>query len=111
MDQKFPLSDVINYISSELLIAAGKSIQNHGGVAPLIFKECELEFAVEFKKEADASIKAWLMNVDGKTSKTDKNTIKIKFSANPDVLIQALSQNLGPGPIIPRKKSKTTLEP
>ena len=76
-----PLSEVLAHIAEELN-EANKAAQARG-YAPMIFSECEIDFAVELGKEGKAGLKLYILQLGGKIKRSESNTIKIKFTANP----------------------------
>ncbi|MEX2567486.1 MAG: trypco2 family protein [Cyclobacteriaceae bacterium] len=87
MSKKIQLSEMLDHISSELLIAQKKADER--GQSTMQFSECEIEFAVETTKEASGGIKVWISELKAGAKKTDSNTIRIKFGSIPGYSIQA----------------------
>lgn len=106
MTTKIPLTEVLTYITDELL-EADRHAQKRGESA-MIFDECELEFAIEVEKSGESGIKVWLLNLGGSVKKTNQNTIRLKFKSNPDKVIQAKGQADGSAPPIEKQQKRKT---
>ena len=76
---RVPLGEILDYISAELRKAHKKAISH--GTPIMKFQECEFEFAIEIGQEAEAGVQVWVLKLGGKAKKSEKNTIKIKYTA------------------------------
>lgn len=79
MAERIELSELLKHISDQL-VDAHEHAQKRGR-AVMQFKECEIEFAIEVKKEATGTFKVWVMSLGGGIKKTESNTIKVKFAS------------------------------
>ena len=82
MAKKIPLSDVLGNITEELIKADSKA-EERGFAAMKNFTECEIEFAIEAEKEVGGGVRVWVLELGGKAKRSNVNTIRIKFTANP----------------------------
>ena len=87
MSKRIPLADVLANITDELLKAQQNATKR--GLAVMQFEECELEFAVELSVEGSGGVNVWVLDLSGGGSRTESNTVKIKFKSIPDKVIQA----------------------
>lgn len=100
MANKFPLSDLIQVVTTELRTAAEDAAQ-HGNQI-MQFAECELEMAIDVEKNASGGISVWVVQLGGGAKKTDTNTIRVTFKAldqNPQIYIQDATPE-APGPAL-----------
>ena len=54
------------------------------------FNECQIECAVEIEKQGGGGIKVWILELTGGAKKAEHNTITVKFSAIPDLQVDAM---------------------
>lgn len=83
----FPLAEVLTNVAEELLKA--QKTANERGVAVMQFEECEVEFAVEFSVEGSGGVNIYVLDLSGGGSRTETNTIRVKFNSIPNKVIQA----------------------
>jgi hypothetical protein len=81
MAEQIRLADLLQSIGSELMQANERAIQR--GKTMMLFKECELEFAVDLEKGGSGGFTIWVIKLEGGVKKTEHNTIRLKFDANP----------------------------
>jgi len=77
-----PLADVLGHISAQLH-EANERARNQGHPT-MRFQECELEFAVELEGKAGGGLQVYVVKLEAGAKRTEKNTIKIKYTALPD---------------------------
>lgn len=85
---KIALSDMLDYVATELLTAQQKALSR--GHAVMQFSECEISCAVELEKEGSGGIKVWVLEVTGGAKKTEQNTITVKFNSIPNQPVLAV---------------------
>ena len=70
------------------------------GFAPMRFAEFEAEFAIEASDEGQAGVRVWVLEVGGNVKRSETNTLRIKFAANPDepVIAKGLAEGGAPTP-------------
>ena len=96
MRKKMPLSEVLANITDELIKADENAKKR--GFAAMQFVECEIEFAIEAEKEADGGVRVWVLELGGKAKRSEVNTIRVKFSANPEHSMSAPARSSEPAP-------------
>jgi hypothetical protein len=101
-EKKILLSDLIDTVTGELLKAQNNALKR--GVSTMLFEECEFEFGIEAEKEAGGGVSVWVIDVSAGVKKTETNTIRVKFKANPEHHIQAPIQQEGSGPALKKQK-------
>ena len=107
MAEKFALSDILNGIIEELVQAHKNA--DHRGFAVMKFVECEVEFAVEIEKDRNLGAKLWVLKLGGGRTKTDSNTVRIKFVAEGPTLAAVIRTDEPapvPVPQVPRPLRK-----
>lgn len=98
---KIPLSELIGSVTGELQNAQLNAIDR--GSSLMVFEECEFEFGIEAEKNADGGVNVWVLDISGGIKKTESNTIRIKFKANPANPVQAPSIAEGAGPALKKQ--------
>jgi hypothetical protein len=86
--EQIKLADVLASIGSELLEANERALQR--GKTFMVFNECELEFAVDLEKKAGGELSIWVIKLDGGATRTEHNSIHLKFAANPAEPVRAI---------------------
>jgi hypothetical protein len=81
MAEQIRLADLLQSIGSELVQANERAKQREKAI--MLFKECELEFAVDLEKGGSGGFTIWVIKLEGGVKKTEHNTIRLKFDANP----------------------------
>jgi len=76
---RIEISEVLKNISDELWQANEQAKQSNK--ATMVFTECEIEFAIETEAKANAGVKIYVVNLGGDAKRSDKNTVKLKFTA------------------------------
>jgi hypothetical protein len=108
MANKIPLSEVLGNISEELL-KAHQNAQKRG-FATMNFNECEIEFAIEAEKSGSGGVQVWVLELGGEIKKSEANTIRVKFTANPQQSFSAPARIPGPAPK-PARQSRRRSNP
>lgn len=94
---KIPLSKLINLVTSELRKAEKEAQANEKHI--MQFEECELEMAIEVETSGKGEVGVWVFKLGGGRTKTDSNTIKVKFKRLQDVQLvypSTITSNQGP---------------
>jgi hypothetical protein len=72
------------------------------------FGECEIEFAIETEKSGSGGVQVWVLELGGEVKRSEVNTIRIKFTSNPERVVTAPARAPGAAPKParqPRKRS------
>jgi len=69
-----------------------------GGDPIIDLAECELELAVEVTNEGGAGIKVWVFELGGRRSKSNTNTVRVRFTPHGAQPIAFAAQVIGSGP-------------
>lgn len=57
------------------------------------FSECEIDCAIDVEVKAGGGFHVWVLNLDAGGKRTEKNTIKVKYAALPEVrYVAAIAQ-------------------
>ena len=70
------LKDLIEKVADDL--RAARNIQD----PVLTLEECEMELAIESSNDAGIGVRVWVFELGGRHSKTNTNTVKVKFRAS-----------------------------
>jgi len=100
------LAEVLDSLAQQLLEAQSNATER--GAAVMQFAECEIEFAVEIEKTAQAGIQIYVLKFGGDVKRADSNTIRLKFSALPNSAVQAMLMTENESTPIERHKPKKT---
>lgn len=73
------LAQLVNHVATELLKAEASAAERSQRV--MRFTECQLEMAIEIETSGSAGIKVWVLELGGDRTKTNSNTITVKFQA------------------------------
>ena len=101
MANRIPLSEILQNIAEELIIAQQNATER--GIAVMEFAECETELAVKAEYEGGGKIKIYVAELGGEAKKSESNIVKIKFKAIPGKPIQAKGTSTGAAPPVERK--------
>jgi hypothetical protein len=73
------LAQLVDHVATELLKAEASAAERSERV--MRFTECQLEMAISIETGGDAGIKVWVLELGGGRTKTNSNTITVKFQA------------------------------
>ena len=93
MANKIPLSEVLEHVAGELEEADGKARAR--GFKVMQFGECEIEFAIETEKSGSGGVQVWVLELGGEIKRSEVNTIRIKFTSNPEHPVGAQARERG----------------
>jgi hypothetical protein len=93
MAEQTKLSEVLASIGTELLEANKNALQR--GKALMLFTECEIELAVDIEKKGGGGFAIWVIKLEGGLTRTEHNTIHLKFVANPAEPMRAIQKHTG----------------
>ena len=100
MNQKIELADLVEKVANQLHELRKRAKATTDPV--MQFTECELEMAFSVEDAGKAGIKLWVFELGGGRTRTNSNTVRIKFSAQgPSIAFPV--QQPGPGPELGRK--------
>jgi hypothetical protein len=99
-ERRVPLAGLIDEVASQLLAAEQQAAKRDKPV--MQFTECELEMAIAIEDEGQAGVKVWVFELSGGRTKTNSNTIRVKFQRYGEGGIYATEEEgagpeLGPG--------------
>ena len=89
------LADLIDHVAEQLAEAERRAGEREGPV--MKFQECELELAVSLETGGQGGLKVWVLELGGGRTKTNSNTITVKFGALPGGLVFPIT-GTGAGP-------------
>ncbi|MBV9850407.1 MAG: hypothetical protein JO250_12090 [Armatimonadetes bacterium] len=107
--QKIPLAELLQQITTELRRA--HEAAEWRGNAVMRFQECELEFAIEAEAKAEGGFHVWVLDLGGGGSRTEANTIKIKYAALEGVPTVALVESVAGRDKAPQRQGHTRKKP
>ena len=82
-ENHIPLGQLLDVVSREIRDADERARQN--GIEPTMrFTECEIDCAIDVEHKEDGSIDIWVLKLGGDAKRTEKNTIKVKYTSIPD---------------------------
>ena len=100
MDQKMELADLVEKVAKELHDLRNRPPSTRDPV--MQFTECELEMAFAVENTGKGGVKLWVFELGGEHTRTNSNTVRLKFSAaGPSIAFPV--QQPGPGPELGRK--------
>lgn len=107
-EQQIPLADVLAHIGDELVRA--DQIAWERGRSVMLFKECEVEFAVKAVNKGGVGLQIYVLDLSGSKSSEVSNKVRLKFAAG-DMAIAAMARQAaqdgsGPDPIPKKQKAK-----
>jgi Trypsin-co-occurring domain 2 len=90
------LAQLIDHVASELLKAEANAAGRSDRV--MRFTECQLEMAISIETSGGAGIKVYVLELGGDRSKTNSNTIMVKFQSLPghELAFPAEGEDAGP---------------
>ncbi len=101
---RLPLSRLIMAVTAELRKAeelARRAREGEEGARPVMqFAECELEMGVEIETKGEAETNIWVFKLGGGVTKTDANTVRVKFTSIPGNALMYKMDVAGPGPAL-----------
>jgi hypothetical protein len=99
------LVDLIDQVAMQLLEAEDRAKKR--GDRVMDFAECELEVAISVESGGKGGVRVWVLELGGGRTKTDTNTIKIRFTPRPERPIAVPAELEGEGPKLgPQKSSR-----
>jgi hypothetical protein len=107
MANKIPLSEVLEHVAGELVEADRKARAR--GFEVMQFGECEIEFAIETEKSGSGGVQVWVLELGGEIKRSEVNTIRIKFTSNPQHPVGAPARESGAArsPVRQQRKRST----
>ncbi|MFI5004170.1 MAG: trypco2 family protein [Solirubrobacterales bacterium] len=75
------LTDLITQVTKELRLAADAA---EDAEHVMSFKDCELELAVAVENEGGGGIRIHVLELGGRRTKTNSNTIRVRFTNLPE---------------------------
>jgi hypothetical protein len=90
------LVELIDEVAAQLLEAEERAATRADRV--MQFAECDLELAISVETGGKGGLKIWVIELGGDRTKTNTNTIKVKFKARPQHIVAVPAALEGEGP-------------